>query len=673
MTVQRVPRRHVHLDFHNAGHLQGIGADFDGEAFGRRMAASHVESVNVFAKCHHGYSYYPSSFGTRHPGLERDLLGEQIDALHRVGIEAPVYISVLWDDLAARDHPEWVTHDRDGRPVARQPFSHSSPIHGERGWSTLDIASGYGSYVQEMVVELCQRYPVDGFWFDIVWAEPNYSPSGLTRASQAGINDPSDPAAMLAMARSQVLAFMADTSALVRRWAPAASIFYNGSVDAGAWQLVPHVTHLEIESLPTSGQWGYLHYPLTARYARNLGVPTVGMTGRFHRSWSDFGGLKPRAQLTYEVGTVLSGGSAVSIGDQMHPRGVLDDAVYDTLADAFETTARLEPWLVDSRPYAEIAVLSAPVDSTRGVHAIQGFSAEVYGATQVLLENHHQFDIVDPDSGQLDDYRLVIVPEGLGLTPSVIERLAGARDRGVALLLSGRSASAPTLAPFVTFEDSPMVTPSYVTVGRTSEQHPDLDPSYPYVLYGGAETMRPAIGAESWGLIRPALFERRWDHFTGHAHAPVADESRGPWVAFDGLTAVTAFPIFAAYAEHDYWVYKAMAELVTRRLLPEPALELEGPSWVEASLHQQATGNDGRGRWIVHLTSYTPRRSGTPVPRVDDTASIAGLELTLRVPARLRQGHSAPDGSTLDLTHLETGAVRATVPPLRGHAVLAFE
>ena len=56
--------------------------------FAATMKSAHVNSVTVFAKCHHGHLYYNTARPERHPGLRRslDLLGEQIEALHREGI-----------------------------------------------------------------------------------------------------------------------------------------------------------------------------------------------------------------------------------------------------------------------------------------------------------------------------------------------------------------------------------------------------------------------------------------------------------------------------------------------------------------------------------------------------------------------------------------------------------
>jgi len=100
--------RQVHLDFHTSEHIPHVGAQFDARQFVATLTSAHVDSITIFAKCHHGWSYYPSAVGAPHPQLERaDLLGEMVDALNAADIECPIYISVQWDERTARQHPEW--------------------------------------------------------------------------------------------------------------------------------------------------------------------------------------------------------------------------------------------------------------------------------------------------------------------------------------------------------------------------------------------------------------------------------------------------------------------------------------------------------------------------------------------------------------------------------------
>ena len=122
VAVMKLRTRQVHLDFHTSPLIPGIGADFDAEAFGDAMKDAHVNSVTVFAKCHHGHLYYNTKHPARHPGLKPnfDLLGRQVEALHKRDIRAPIYISVQCGEFAANTHPEWIAIRAHGQHVGQE-------------------------------------------------------------------------------------------------------------------------------------------------------------------------------------------------------------------------------------------------------------------------------------------------------------------------------------------------------------------------------------------------------------------------------------------------------------------------------------------------------------------------------------------------------------------------
>ena len=51
-------------------------------------------------------------------------------------------------------------------------------------------------------------------------------------------------------------------------------------------------------------------------YARTLNMEYLGMTGKFHTTWGEFGGFKHPNALLYETALSLANGAKCSIGDQ---------------------------------------------------------------------------------------------------------------------------------------------------------------------------------------------------------------------------------------------------------------------------------------------------------------------------------------------------------------------
>jgi UDP-N-acetylglucosamine pyrophosphorylase len=53
-------KRCIHLDFHTSEKIKGIGEKFDKTEFINALKEANLDSITVFAKCHHGCLYYPS-------------------------------------------------------------------------------------------------------------------------------------------------------------------------------------------------------------------------------------------------------------------------------------------------------------------------------------------------------------------------------------------------------------------------------------------------------------------------------------------------------------------------------------------------------------------------------------------------------------------------------------
>ena len=104
--------RQVNLDFHTSEMIENIGGKFNKEQFQAALKKGCVNSVTLFAKCHHGWSYHPTKTNEMHPHLNFDLLGAQIEAAHEIGVKTPVYISAGLDEKTARRHREWLVRNK---------------------------------------------------------------------------------------------------------------------------------------------------------------------------------------------------------------------------------------------------------------------------------------------------------------------------------------------------------------------------------------------------------------------------------------------------------------------------------------------------------------------------------------------------------------------------------
>ena len=52
-----LPYRQVHLDFHTSEKIPGVGARFSRDNFAQALKEGHIDSITLFAKCHHCLLY----------------------------------------------------------------------------------------------------------------------------------------------------------------------------------------------------------------------------------------------------------------------------------------------------------------------------------------------------------------------------------------------------------------------------------------------------------------------------------------------------------------------------------------------------------------------------------------------------------------------------------------
>ena len=660
--------RQVHLDFHTSPDIPDVGADWDARLFARTLKAARVNSINIFAKCHHGMNYYPSKIGPVHPSLKFDLLGEMIEACHGADIECPIYVSVGWDMSAAERHPEWRQVDKDGKLVGRGPFD------GNWGWPWMCLNNAYADELVAQVEELMSLYSCDGFWFDIML----YHADGclcsncwrdLKRAGRDAQN-----AAHRQQHNTEVMrGFMDRMSQAIRAKLPKAHIFYNGRMGLPIQDELGPFTQVEIESLPTGG-WGYGFYPLWSRFARTLGLPMLGMTGRFHRGWADWGGLKHPAALKFECGGILSTGGAICVGDQMHPRGRLNGAVYRLIGEAFREVEKVEHLCIGAEPVAQVGLLT--LESGKDNVDTIGGGGPLEGAAKILQELHHQFDVITPRCADFGKYEALVVPDAGDPTPDVTRRLRRFVKEGGKLLLShqalldregGRFALAAEMG--VRYVGPSRNNPDYFELTDAALHTPVTQPGFCYSLYEGPATrVRPGPGTETLAVAHETYFDRTWEHFSSHGFTPpLAGQADYPAVTRHGNVIYIYGPVFAAYQKFGNLTFRALVGRCLDLLLPRPLVETDAPSTAEVAVTRQA------GRQIVHIVNYHAcRRARLHVEALERPVPLHDVKLRVRCPFTVRRVTLARSGRSLRFRSKDK-VVAVTVPRVDIHEMVTFE
>ena len=650
--------RQVHLDFHTSEHIEDIGKKFDKKHFQTALKKGHINSITLFSKCHHGWAYHPSKANEIHPHLDFDLLGAQIQAAHEIGVKTPIYLSAGLDEKMAHRHPEWLVRNLDESTTWAKDFT-------EPGYHKMCMSSPYLDYLVKQIEEVCKNYDADGIFLDIAGVQPCYCQNCIAEREELGLN-PYDENDVLKHAEMVYKRYAEKTRAAVDKYKPNLSLFHNGGhIRQGRRDLVNYNTHLELESLPTGG-WGYDHFPFSARYCQGLGVDYLGMTGKFHGSWGEFGGFKHPNALRFEVALAAANGAKCSVGDQLSPSGEMDMVTYDLIGSAYSELEEKEEWLDNVESVADIAIISPEAyvgDLSTGQMTKVDDSGS--GVCRIMLEGKYLFDVIDFES-DLSKYKVIILPDVIRADIDFAKRLRKFCDCGGKILATGKSALYENSNEFCLdlgaerIKENPYK-PDYF---RPLEKIKDMGDTG-YIMYGNGEKIR-CIGNEL-GIRENPYFNRTRVHFCSHQHTPNSCEYGGAGMTEGKDGIYIAWNIFADYAQSGELHLKQMAIFALDRLLDSAkTLKTNLPAQGIVTLMKQSD------RLICHLLYASPIKRGNGIEVIEDIVPIYNVELAIKTDKKINKVYLAPQKEDIDFTY-ENGYISVKLDKIECHQMVVFE
>ena len=650
--------RQVHLDFHTSEHIEDIGKKFDKKQFQTALKKGHINSITLFSKCHHGWAYHPSKANEIHPHLDFDLLGAQIQAAHEIGVKTPIYLSAGLDEKMAHRHPEWLVRNLDESTTWAKDFT-------EPGYHKMCMSSPYLDYLVKQIEEVCNNYDADGIFLDIAGVQPCYCQNCIAEREELGLN-PYDENDVLKHAEMVYKRYAEKTRAAVDKYKPNLSLFHNGGhIRQGRRDLVNYNTHLELESLPTGG-WGYDHFPFSARYCQGLGVDYLGMTGKFHGSWGEFGGFKHPNALRFEVALAAANGAKCSVGDQLSPSGEMDMVTYDLIGSAYSELEEKEEWLDNVESVADIAIISPEAyvgDLSTGQMTKVDDSGS--GVCRIMLEGKYLFDVIDFES-DLSKYKVIILPDVIRADIDFAKRLREFCDCGGKVLATGKSALYENSNEFCLnlgaerIKENPYK-PDYF---RPLEKIKDMGDTG-YIMYGNGEKIR-CIGNEL-GIRENPYFNRTRAHFCSHQHTPNSCEYGGAGMTEGKDGIYIAWNIFADYAQSGELHLKQMAIFALDRLLDTAkTLKTNLPAQGIVTLMKQSD------RLICHLLYASPVKRGNGIEVIEDILPIYNVELAIKTDKKINKVYLAPQKEDIDFTY-DDGYISVKLDKIECHQMVVFE
>lgn len=653
--------RRVHLDFHTSEHIEDIGAKFDKRVFQNTLTKAHITQITLFAKCHHGWCYFPTKVGVMHPNLAFDLLGAQIEACKEVGIKVVVYITGGWSVNDAAEHPEWqaVSFDtgekvymEEGQIVQRKPHS-ISDAKPTCAWDLLCLAGGYKRHILELTAEICERYPqIDGLFYDICCLDVPCICDSCKAGMKARGYDVREREDVMRYMIEQKIEFMNDCRSVMQKTHPHGSIFFNsGGAEISHPFYADCMTHFELEDLPTVS--GYDNIYNRAKFFSKKGKDVVGMTGKFRHTWGEFGSFKKAEALKYECAAMLALGMKCSVGDQLHPNGLPDPYTYEIIGEAFGYVEKIEKFCYGCESAARLGlVLSDNYAANEGISAM-------------LLESGIDYEI----AGETEDlnalYDCIILADGAALSPEFSGKLKVFQQNGGALAvigtagLAGEDFCVPTCVKYVR---GPRFDIDYIVPG---EKIYPFGLRSPLLVYRSAHIVQETDETEILAHIEPPYFSRTTERYCSHRNTP-------------NRTKVGQYPAICKrgdllYFAHDFGtIYHKSGDPFLREVFVKalktvykPVFEMEG----FLSAGRARLVKRGRNAFL-HLLYAPPLHRGNVII-LEDFPVLQNIKVRIRN-MRAASVCLRPDGEKLAFENKEDG-LYFVLPQMRCHALIDIE
>ena len=619
-----LPTRQIHLDFHTSEHIKEIGKKFCEKEFIENLLKAKVNGINLFAKCHHSWSYYPTKVGKMHPHLSFDLLGKQIEACKKKNIKAYIYFTVGWSSNDAELHPEWCAKNKNGDFIYNSPIVDKNMTLPHFHWKFLCLNTSYHELILSQVRELCENYKVDGFWFDIYQVHRKCYCENCIKsmgAENININIENDVEAFNAKIMRRHCKEIKD---LIGSFLPSANVFFNGTTatDLGSnfrHEMYINNTAQDLEHLPTT--WGgYDKISLQSKFFLGLGYEITAMSGKFHTDWGEFGGFKNPDAIKFEAASMIAHGANCNFGDQLHPSGRIDDNTYKCIGIAYDYVEKIEEYGKDSVPVSKLGVWRTyDEDSDNGI-------------AKILLEEHLDFIYVN-NLKDLSDFQCIIFPSMSLINEKFKLMVHDFIKNDGSIIVLGKS-----ISNFFKNGISKDFGIKYIS-------NPDFDCDYtslknstinlysngPFLNYESGIKCETFQNTEHLSEIHYPYFNRTIENYCSHQKTPYVDKPSGyPGITLNGKCLFFTHDLDSIYNNHGSLLHRKLFKESLKKVYFSPFVKLKIASAARISLLKQSKER----RYVLHLLYGPPLQRGR-VSLLEDFPEIRNLEIDFSFPEKI--------------------------------------
>ncbi|HCE46895.1 MAG TPA: hypothetical protein DET40_25385 [Lentisphaeria bacterium] len=620
----------LHYDLHAGEGDATLGTRCSMKELVPMLKLMKPDFVQTDCKGHPGYTSWFSKVKSASvpPKLKKDALRQWREATKALGLPLHCHYSGIWDKAAGKKHPEWCTVDSEGG-IAGAPSGQNA------GAPTGEKMCPLGPYLDKLMIpqmiELIDRYDVDGFWIDgDLWStEPCYCK--LCRGEftkKTGIAKPpvkeTDPdwPAWWNFTRENFESYVTKYCDAVHKHKPGVLVCSN-------WLQTfnnPGEPKVPTDWISGDNTWvfGLDQSRCEARFLSTRGKPWDIMLWNFYCShgmgkpespWT----AKPQQMLMQEASVILSFGGNVQIYE--NPGAVRDGRLIPwrqkRLNDVGNFVKKRRAVCQGSESIPQIAVLHSEHhirNTVKGRNLMWGIdSAPVKGAVMSLLENHYGVDVLDEWAllPRLADFPAVVVPERHAMSEKMAIALKEYVRNGGSLVVSGAEIFDRLGAEFLG-----------VTKGEIQK-----DKAFHVPAADGSVSLFSA----AWRLVKP----KTADVIEGLGTTLLLDDCILPYPAATinrvgkGRVAYIPADVFRDFERNRYPLTRAFIGKVAAKTIGSLPIQVDAPVCVDVAMRTKEE------KTIIHLIN---RLSGIPNQpnngAIDEIPMAGPITMTISRPSK---------------------------------------
>lgn len=639
-------------DFHTSTAIPDVGERFDVERFTDELMASSIDYLTWHARCNQGNAYYNTEFGYKHPYLKYDLFGRIAESCHKKGIRISAYFNGGLSDEELLQNREWMRIAPDGHTLteARPSAEMRAACYN----------SSYREHLKNMVRELAQNYPVDGFFFDCMSSYYACICPVCVKEMKERRIDFNNTGEIEKFTELSIIRLADELHDVIKEVKPDALFFLNGEL---VEKMIGKNTQLECECLPPCKDLGYDYLPVQAHYLRTIAGEnsTLCMTARFYQ-WGDFGGLRKEESVEYDLFYGVANGMRPELADHFHPRGDFYPEVFDLIRKTYHNLQQYDKWVLDAVNRSNVAVVFTDMKKQRSDISLKAI-------TRMMTELKLQFDIVS-EAVPWDAYDLLFFPDHVTFSEETTRRVEKHLAKGGKVIATGFSGLDPEEKVFMVKEWPAQY------VGRTSHdpvyflaegECAEGLPSFPLSLYASVAEVKAAPGAETAMFVVKPYHNHQWDGLHSNWYTPPQEKTSEPFLVFNDRIAYCSGELFKGYYERASYQSRQLLSNIIRRFLPNPKFRSSTmPSYARAFVQYKDNLE------LLHVMCYTPELRGNSVA-LEERGTLVNTELSIRIDGTpFKKVYLAPGGKELPFT-VKAGYCSITLPLLQGYALVVFE